>query len=246
MRTHRLAWVGLAVVALLSTVVLSSVGANAQSSQQLPIGNRLTTRVLTPDGSDRFNVSLSSGVINMAAPATNTGVNLREVFWPTGQPSFRDGQVCASWKYQSTQSIQEGVALRIVTGLGSRTLALTVDKNVWAKAYWVLWVVGWDTASPEVFTGIANKNVSAVISPNGQYLPFPWRVCARVVGSTLTFKIWVPAREGEPSWTDPTHTGTATVPAKYTVPGKFGWYIGHIPPGGRASYGNLRLWRFGG
>src|SRR6187200_1936030 len=150
MRTHRMARVGLAVVALLTAAVLSPVGAQAQSSQQLPIGSRLTTRVLTADGSDRFNVALSDGTIDMSAPATNTGSNLREVFWPTGQPSFRDGQVCASWQYESTQSIQEGVALRIVTGLESRVLSLTVDKNVWAQAYWVLWVVGWDTTSPEV------------------------------------------------------------------------------------------------
>ena len=246
MRTHRMARVGLAVVALLTAAALSPVGAQAPTSQQMPIGSRLTTRVLTADGSDRFKVAISNGVINMSAPATNTGANLREVFWPTGQPSFRDGQVCASWQYESTQSIQEGVALRFVTGLGSRVLALTVDKNVWAQAYWTLWVVGWDTASPEVFTGIANKDVGAVVSPYGEYVPLPWRVCARVVGSALTFKIWVPAREPEPSWTDPTHAGTATIPAKYNVPGKFGWYVGHIPPGGSALYGDLQLWRFGG
>jgi hypothetical protein len=245
MRTHRAAWVGLAVLAALAAAVLGPVDAGALSSQELPVGSRLTTRVLTPDGSDRLDVSLTNGVIRMSAPATNTGSNLREVFWPTGQPSFRDGQVCATWQYESTRSVQEGIALRIVTGLDSRVMSLTVDKNVWAGVSWVLWVVGWDTATPEVFTGIANKDVSAVVAPSGDYEPLPWRVCARVIGSALTFKIWVPAREGEPSWTDPTHTGTATIPAKWTVPGKFGWYVGHVPPAGSARYGNLRVWRFG-
>jgi hypothetical protein len=80
MRTHRMARVGLAVVALLTAAALSPVGAQAQTSQQMPIGSRLTTRVLTADGSDRFKVAISNGVINMSAPATNTGVNLREVF----------------------------------------------------------------------------------------------------------------------------------------------------------------------
>jgi hypothetical protein len=33
----------------------------------------------------------------------------------------------------------------------------------------------------------------------------------------------------EPTWDDPAYTRTATIPAGYMVPGRAGWYVGHLP-----------------
>ena len=81
--------------------------------------------------------------------------------------------------------------------------------------------------------------MSQVVTADNQYLPFPWRICARASGAVLTFKVWLPLLEAEPSWSDPIHARETTVPSDYLAPGTAGWYIGHIPAGGSAYYGDL-------
>jgi len=84
--------------------------------------------------------------------------------------------------------------------------------------------------------------IDVMFAPGGGYRPLPWRVCTRMIGTTLGFKIWFPAVMSEPAWNDPAYTRTATVPAAWIVPGKAGWYAGHLPPGGRARYTGLSVW----
>jgi hypothetical protein len=202
----------------------------------------LTTRVLTSDGTDTYSVSLYNGSISMSAPSTNGGTNLREVFWPSSQRSSKDSQVCATWSDQSSPSVQQGVALRVVTGSG-RTRALTVTKNIWGGAYWVFNVHTWDSSSSSPFTLVSQHDMSSVVWADNQAKALPWRICARVIGPSLTFKVWLPDRETEPSWNDQTHMASTTVPSDYPGSGKTGWYVGHIPPGGSAHYTGLQVQR---
>jgi hypothetical protein len=201
----------------------------------------LTTRVLTSDGADTANISLADGVVTMSAPLTNNSLsNLRTVFWPTGEASAADEQVCATWLDQSG-IVQQGVALRINDGPSS-IRALTVTKNVVYGVQWVFNVHTWDTSQLEPFTGIGQYDMSQVVTADNQYLPFPWRICARAIGAELTFKVWLPDREAEPSWSDAIHARTTAVPNDYLSPGTTGWYIGHIAAGGSAHYDSLETW----
>lgn len=202
----------------------------------------LSSRVLTPDGSDRYGIGLSGGVIRVSAPATNSGSNLRQVFWPTGESPSSDAQVCATWLDQDGQYVQQGVALRIVDG-PSGTRALTVTKNIWAGNYWVFNVHTWDTSQTQPFTQIGQYDLAAVLRAATGAEPFPWRICAKVVDSALTFKVWLPDREAEPAWTDPVHAATTLVPPGFLAAGRAGWYAAHVPPGGGTHYGSLDLWQ---
>ena len=103
----------------------------------------------------------------------------------------------------------------------------------------------WDTDLSAAFTAIGQYDLGQVVTAGGQYLAFPWRICARALGDQLTFKVWVPNRELEPEWNDAVHARTTTLPTGYLAPGNTGWYIGHIPAGGSAHYGDLATWTWG-
>jgi hypothetical protein len=228
--------------------VLAAQPATAASWSQYYKGNTgtnlLGSAVLTPDGADIYGITKSGGAVTITAPATNTGSNLRKVFWPAGTPSYTNTQSCATWTSQSAESAQEGLAFRI-TNTGGTTRAVTVTKNVIYGIHWVFNVHTWDSASSQPFTQIAQFDMVDLMIQNGAMRPFPWRTCARVVGNTLTFKIWFPSQQAEPSWTDPVHTrSTNAIPAGYLSAGKSGWYIGHIPPAGSVKYNDLGLWRY--
>lgn len=60
------------------------------------------------------------------------------------------------------------------------------------------------------------------------------RLCARVTGSPLQFKVW-PSHRDEPSWEDPTFTRHVSIPADWVVPGRTGLYIAHLEPGAWAE-----------
>ena len=201
----------------------------------------LTSRVLTADGSDTAATRLVDGIVTMTAPATNNPLsNLRTVFWPTGQTPAADQEVCATWLDQSDGFVQEGVALRI-DDAGDRVRALTVTKNVIYGVQWAFNVHTWDSRLGQPFTAIGQYDMSQVVTANDQYLPFPWRICARTDAAVLSFKVWLPQSETEPGWGDPVHARQTTVPGDYLAAGTAGWYIGHIPAGGSARYGGLEV-----
>ncbi|HET7740093.1 MAG TPA: hypothetical protein VFL67_05540 [Mycobacterium sp.] len=215
-----------------------ATGATATGTTQMS----LTTRALTTDGADTVGIELVDGVVTMTAPAqNNTLSNLRSVFWPTAQATAADEQVCATWLDQSDGFVQEGVALRVIDQPG-RVRALTVTKNVIYGVQSAFNVHTWDTDLSQPFTAIGQYDMSQVVTADGQYVAFPWAICARVLGDQLTFKVWVPNREPEPEWNDAIHARTTTVPAGYLEPGSTGWYIGHIPAGGSAHYEDLATW----
>lgn len=68
--------------------------------------------------------------------------------------------------------------------------------------------------------------------------PHPWRMCARAVGSTLSFIVW-PTTHAEPAWDDARYGGSVTLPTGWSAAGKPGWYAGHLLPGESMVYDDL-------
>jgi hypothetical protein len=197
-------------------------------------------KVLTPQFQDTYDLSKSDGAVTITAPSTNAGTNTRQVFWPKSSAPLTNSRVCATWAYATTPMAQEGLALHAVAARGTRR-AITVTKNIIYGVTWVFNVLVWDSTSDEDLRGVAQFNMGNVLIKDGAVRPFPWRVCTQVRARTLTFKLWLPNRQDEPAWDDPRHTRRTSLPTGYTTPGKTGWYVGHIPPGGAVKYTNLSI-----
>lgn len=207
----------------------------------------LASRVLTPDGTDSYSFSKATqnnvSTLSMSANPGNTGGNLRQLIWPQNTPDSLDSQSCATWVNASADSVQEGLAMRIVD-TPTTTRAVTVTKNVIYNVHWVFNVHTWDTAAnpAKPFTQVAQFDMVNAVTQNGKLRPLPWRVCSRIVGNTLDFKIWFPFQnQTEPAWGDPVYSRSATIPelSTWNQPGKTGWYIGHMQPGQSARYNGL-------
>jgi hypothetical protein len=154
--------------------------------------------------------------------------NRREVF--TRRPVHRsiNELACATWTSETANTVQQGVAVR-VRQTGQRLRAVTVTKNVFANFFWVFNVHTWDTSRHgDPWRLVAQFDMSDVVGDQGGLLPFPWRVCLRVRGRTLSFKVWVPRKEIEPGWGDPVHVRRSRLSARYVFGGVPGWYVGHL------------------
>lgn len=236
-------WLAVAVTLAACAVIFAQSG-DAKNWTRTYVGDRATPftgKVLTSQFHDSYRLSSSSGGITATAPQSNRGGNLREVFWPRQSKLVTDSRVCATWTKETSRLEQEGVAFRVVT-VPRRTRAITVTKNVFFGVTWVFNVLIWDTASSQPYRGIAQFDMEHILVRHGSVRPFPWRVCSQVVGRTLKFKLWFPNREGEPAWDDPKHARKTTVPAGYRAPGRSGWYVAHIRPGGLIRYTRSGIW----
>lgn len=239
-----------AVAALAPLLVASPVGA---TSRYLTYWgdygtDSLVIQTLTPQGTDDYVIGKTTvnhiGDVYMNANATNTGNNLRKVFWPAGAGNYLNSESCATWWSSSAESVQEGLALRIVDA-PTGTRALTVTKNVVYGIHWVFNVHTWDTTRAQPFEQVAQFDMASAVTVNGQLKPKPWRACARVSGEQIQFKIWFPFQgQAEPTWEDPVYARTATVPAEWSQAGKTGWYVGHLAPGQAARYNGLTTYMY--
>ena len=197
----------------------------------------LLTSVITPVGRDRFSVvPVGAADATMTAPMTNSDSNLREVFWDDTAPDVADGGACATWQSASTPSLQQGIALRASSGVGG-TRAILVTKNVFLGGEWVFNIDVWDTATSGL-TVLKNVDLHEVFNVAGHLTPLPWRMCARVSGDVADFKVW-PLSQPEPAWGDPRFGGASRLPPGWRLPGKVGWYIGHLPAGAFATYRDM-------
>jgi hypothetical protein len=199
----------------------------------------IKSAVLTPDGADVYTfASDANGVITASAPVDNGGANLRNVFWIKGAPAAVDASSCATWTNATSVRVQQGAALRIIRR-SSYTRAVTVTKNIYYGATWIINLHVWDSRENPAGRAIGAFDMSDELWPDGEPAPLPWRLCARAVGSTLEFKIWRPNDEPEPAWGDRAHGGAAAVPAGWVQVGKTGLYAGHIPPDGSATFADV-------
>jgi len=198
-------------------------------------------QVLTP-GPERYVLSTEPGravTVRARPPAASADPsgNRRQVLVRSGARPSRDQTACATWVGQSASTNQEGLAVRVGIGPGDRLRAVTVTKNTYGAYDWVFNLLTWDSRRPgDAWRGIGQFDMSGVVSAQLQLLPFPWRVCLRAEGRAVGFKVWLPDREPEPSWSDAEHTGWARVTRGFVRPGVPGWYVGHLLPGDKISY----------
>ena len=232
------------VLLALSTLVLAACArtwavtydGNSRGAERV-----MSQRMLSADGGDHYVIESSGAQVRASAAPTNTGGNYRTVFWPEGAPSATNSQSCATWTAQSeTGHVQQGAALRIATDDAGVTRAITVTKNVWFGVTWTFNVHVWDTSKRPTGAQVGAVDLGAAVGGK----PLPWHLCARTVGTAIEMKVWA-GTEPEPSWGDSRHGSSVGLPAEWVYPGRAGWYIGHLPVGGFADFGNLRTWRSG-
>jgi hypothetical protein len=196
---------------------------------------------ITPEGKDVFGLTVAGTAVTMKAPTTNTGGNTRAVFWREGAVDTADQEVCATWVSHSGVDRQEGVALRVRSAQG-RTRAITVTNNVVYGARWGFNVHVMDSGSSTPHIKIGGFLLEEVFRPDGpgttRLPPHPWRMCARVVGSVVSFIVW-PTTHAEPAWDDARYGGSVTLPTGWTAVGKPGWYAAHLRPGESMVYDDL-------
>ena len=166
--------------------------------------------------------------------------NRRQVFTATDGVPTQDQHVCATWTRQSEPVLQQGLAVRVRSDAGGRQRAVTLTKNTFANYFWVFNLLTWDTRrAGDPWRALGQFDMSDVVVADGRWVPLPWRVCLRVKGRTLTFKVWLPRQEAEPTWRDPVHSRRITLKQRFVFDGEPGWYIGHLPPGQSAEYADL-------
>ncbi len=206
--------------------------------------------VLTPDGFDSYQRLSGGRTMGVTTTVGNSDANLRNIYIQRrGQPQV-DEQVCATWSEQQGIVVQQGLALRVRTGVDGRSQAITVTKNIYGFVNWHmnlhLWTGDSGTWRPDLLAqfdfryalldGYTNNPVTG--GRADVFAPLPWRVCARAQGPVITVKAW-PATRPEPAWDDPVHVLRALVPADTVRPGRVGWYVGHLAPGDFARYDDL-------
>jgi hypothetical protein len=196
--------------------------------------------VLTSDGDDSYVFEASGRDVRVTAASTNDKANMRALFWPATAPSVTDSQSCATWTGQTEEgSVQQGAALRVRTADDGTTRAITVTKNIFFGFDSIFNVHVWDTAKNPPSTGVVQLDM---IKPLREK-PFPWHLCARVIGSVLTIRVWA-GDEPEPEWGDGLHDASAALPPGWVYEGRAGWYIGHLPIGGFAGFADLETWKY--
>lgn len=239
---------------LLVALVLGAAGPIA--AEDTPAGDRLPTMdaavapaldsgVLTVDGLDRYAFTPGPGSVRVVAPATNRGQNLRTVWWPTGAPATVDGEACATWTASLSRIAQPGIALRVRRDAG-RLRAITLTNNIWLGDRTTWNVHGWDTAAGGL-RPLGAVSLPGTFGPLASPPALPWRMCARVRGTTYQVRAWpVVAGVPEPTWGDPRYGASFTLPETWVYGGRAGWYVGHLSPGEVAIFEQLGAWRLHG
>ncbi|HXH59233.1 hypothetical protein [Iamia sp.] len=195
--------------------------------------------VITRDAVDRYTLAPTETGVRVRGEASNVGGNTRLVFWRRGLPAVVDGETCATWSSQGGARVQQGAALRI-TRDGDALRAVTVTQNVYLSRY------AFNVHTIDTSRAGAPYRVAGQIIMTDKFFafgipPLPWRFCARALDDTVTLKIWTDS-EAEPSWFDPAHTGRVTLPDGWDHEGQFGWYAGHLDPGGHAEFSDMSNW----
>lgn len=237
--------VAIALPVLLSAC-LSTTATYDASTDSAPINNG----VLTPDAAapaDAYVYQRDAGNMSVSADPSNTGGNLRELYWPSDAPITAAEQSCETWTGASGAIDQQGIALRIAPtadGLGTR--AVTVTKNIWFYGYWLFNVHIWDSSSASQYTLLASLDYSSIIGSDLYHItPYPWHVCARVSGSIFQVMLWV-GDNPQPSWSDGSAVQQVTLPDGWDYPGAAGWYIGHLETASTDTFTDMKTWSLKG
>ncbi|MBK6855772.1 MAG: hypothetical protein IPG97_04225 [Microthrixaceae bacterium] len=211
----------------------------------------LVTANLTADGADRYEYVLQQSSrsgrrggqagtgldLVVTAPASNQGVNLREVGWFDDESPAVDAQSCVTWSEFTGPIAQAGVALRVRSAPGGPQ-AITVTNNIFFGAR-----NGWNV---HLWSGSRGEVIGQVVLSHSfgptvfQTPPLPWRLCARTVGRVVQFKAWsMVLQPDEPAWADPGFGASFVVPDEWVYAGRAGWYVGHLVGGDQSDYRQL-------
>lgn len=193
-----------------------------------------TVATISTDGTDDYDWSGSAEEVAVSAPETDEGINLRQVGAADLDPS-EDQEACATWHGPVVDVAQPGIALRIRTD-GDRTRAVTLTNNVWSAARHMWNVHLADSASNNRMDMQADEALAG-FAPSLSMLPdLPWRLCARVRGTTFEAKVWAPPDDPEPAWDDPDHAYAVELPSAWVYEGRPGLYVGHLSPGEATTF----------
>jgi hypothetical protein len=179
--------------------------------------------VATSDGAlvYDFDPSPDDERVEIRSPA-GTGTNLRMVWTIDDARPSRDHQACDTWGPTDGPITQQGVALRIDATSGVVERPICIMRNIWGGGDWIFNVIGFRSGS---FVVLGSVDLSAVSDPEGLLLP--WRMCARVEGSSLEWRVW-PTTGPEPDWGDPLFGGSVTLLPEWVYAGQPGFYVGHL------------------
>ena len=191
---------------------------------------------------DSYTIAAGSGTVTMTGNAPVISSNDRMAYWPGAEAPLADQESCATWSSQDPAQAggvytQEGLALRMATVDGV-TKGLTVTKGVWANANYIVNVHLWNTTWSTPFQLVQSFNLSSYLGTGAATSPLPWDVCARVVGSTLDFEVWLDGQT-PPAWGNTAQGGTVQLPAGWDYAGEAGWYVGHLATNASATYTNM-------
>ena len=202
-------------------------------------------RIITSDHGDHYRFRQRRSTIDVLAAPGNHSYNLRVLFWGRDAKRSIDQESCVTWTTPDGRA-QPGMALRIDPGPGDVSpRALIVTQNLWGGARWNFWLLeatgsGNDPAGDPI---ALIDMYSSVFGGKGAYLSGPWRVCARVIGTKFSLKVWALGTP-EPPWSSP-RVRHETLPADWDVAGYPGAYIGHIRPGKSFTFTDLESRRPG-
>ncbi|WP_426573083.1 DUF4214 domain-containing protein [Aquihabitans sp. McL0605] len=201
---------------------------------------RFTSGSLTPDGSDQYQIAEVGAGFTVTAPSTNSGGNLRVAVIRDDAVMAVDEQSCVTWVGPNTGSVQPGLTLRTQAQKG-RTRAIMITNNIWYGARFGFDVHLADSAAFPQFVKIGGAELTSALGGIHDLSPLPWRICARVVGTTLDVKVWpMSTSKTEPSWGNPKYGFTMEIPADWVFAGRPGAYIGHLRAGDKEWFSELR------
>lgn len=226
---RRRLWSRLGTCVLAVVVVAAAAGCKPppfRSTQQT-----WTVGTVTRDGLDRYTYVDTGAGLQVSAPASNRGSNLRMAAVKLGTVTSVDQTSCVTWHGPANSTTQPGVVVRARLE-ATRTRAILVSNNIWAGARAGINVHLVDSNGSPAYTKVGSLDMTSALGHPQRLNPLPWRLCARVAGRTLTVKTWSTALQPiEPTWTDPTYAASIELPASAVVAGKPGVYIGHVQPG---------------
>lgn len=186
---------------------------------------------LTRSDGDTITVEpLSPDAVRFVGGGSDPGTDTRVLLDRIDTPLSNDQTSCSTSWNPGGWPAQEGVAVRILIQ-GDRTRAVTVTKNVWQLLTGIYNVHLWDTSRPEPYLLVAGFDMSGAIGVGDTTTEATARrLCVRVRGQELTFKVW-PAAAAEPPWSSPVHVRSVLLPPQGVHAGRPGWYHGHLGPG---------------
>lgn len=190
-----------------------------------------TVGTISAEGSDRYTYVDQLTGLQVTAPTSNIGGNLRIAAVRNRTPSSLNHGSCVTWHGPMSDGVQPGIVLRALLE-PDRTRAIMVTNNVWLGFRSMVNVHLADSNMSPPYTQIAAVNMTAGLGTAQDLAPLPWRFCARANGATVTVKAWsIPAHPIEPDWADPFHAVAVQVPESAVYPGKPGVYTGHLKAG---------------